>query len=160
MTDTPRSGIKSRPKDAERPTRKPMRAWDRIKVFLFLLACFFALVWASMAGDQLANVSTSFREAFRESVQSYWWLLALAALEVIRQLHYVLAESSPGYHAFWKRLFARWERRSSGWNAWTRFRVMRVVKFLFFLLIVSLLISAFSSDPRITPWNALVVAPA
>ena len=63
MTDTPRSGIKSRPKDAERPTRKPMRAWDRIKVFLFLLACFFALVWASMAGDQLANVSTSFRDA-------------------------------------------------------------------------------------------------
>ena len=95
MTDTPRSGIKSRPKDAERPTRKPMRAWDRIKVFLFLLACFFALVWASMAGDQLANVSTSFRDAFRESVQSYWWLPALAALEVIRQLHYVLAESSP-----------------------------------------------------------------
>jgi ATP-dependent Zn protease len=160
MTDTPRSGLKSRPKDSERPTRKPMRGWDRIKVFVFLIACFFALVWASMAGDQLNNVSTSFREAFREAVQSYWWLLALAGLEVIRQLHYVLAESSPAYHSFWKRVFGRWERRSSTWNAWTKFRVMRVVKFLFFLLIVSLLISAFSSDPRITPWNALVVAPA
>jgi ATP-dependent Zn protease len=137
-----------------------MRTWDRIKVFLFLVGTFFVLVWANLAGAQLAGTQKSFGTAFREGLDSNWWLLALAALEVVRQCHYLLAEASSGYHAFWRRVFGRWERRSGSWNAWTRFRITRILRIAFFLLIVDLLIATLSSDPRIDAWNALVVAPA
>ena len=57
-------------------------------------------------------------------------LLVLIALESLRQIHFVLAEHSAGYHQAWLRLFARTEKMSSRWSAWNRYRLARVFKWV------------------------------
>jgi cell division protease FtsH len=147
----------SRPKPSERTTRARVHVWDRIRLFLLLLGAFLVLVWADMAG---ADGSLPFRVAVRESASSYWWLLVLMAAELLRQLHYLFQERSPRYYGRTMELAARRERAVGSMNPWARYRVARLLKLGFVLLIVDLAIAGFSSDPRITVWNALFMAPA
>src|SRR5947209_2278814 len=80
----PAFAFKSRERVEDRTTRKPMSLWDRIKILVLLLGVWFVFVLA-MTGD---NPILPFGEAIREQAKSKWWLLALAGLEVIRQIHY------------------------------------------------------------------------
>jgi ATP-dependent Zn protease len=152
----------SRPKPSERRTRAHVPVWDRIRIFLALVGAFLLIVWAQVAGAALADPpqDVAFREALRDGVRTYWWLLALAALEVLRQLHYLIQESSPGYYRWTNRVSDRRREASGRMNPWVRYRLSRLFKLLFMLLVLDLVIAAFSSDPRITPWNALFLAPA
>ena len=43
-----------RPRDEDRPTRKPLPVWDRIKFLLLLTLLWFILVW-SVDGQQPAG---------------------------------------------------------------------------------------------------------
>jgi len=75
--------FKSRERDEDRVTRKPVAFWDRIKL-LFIpvgLLVFFAL--AAM-GD---NPLLPFSEAMDEQLGAKWWLVALAIAEMLRQVH-------------------------------------------------------------------------
>jgi ATP-dependent Zn protease len=144
--------LKSRPKDTDRATRRPQVLWDRVKIVLFLVGAFVVLVWADtvprtgVEGNEIPGLT--FREALRANARSYWWILALAGLEVLRQLHYYIEEQSAGYYAFWKRAGGRWEGLLSGMNEWTRWRLGRVVKFLAFLVILSFVLAAiFGTSP-------------
>jgi hypothetical protein len=80
---------KGRLKDSERTTRKPLAMWDRLKILLFVLLAFGVLVWANLA--KFAGLIT-LREALDQTVRSNWWILALAGLELLRQIHYVISE--------------------------------------------------------------------
>ncbi|MGH8885063.1 MAG: AAA family ATPase [Egibacteraceae bacterium] len=150
---TPPPEYRSRERDDERRTRKPLSLWDRLKLLLLL-----GLVWAVM----LANVIQSAQimpiaEGVNETLRTGRWVIVLAALEVIRQLHYLVSERWSGYYRFWnEQVFGAFERRTGRMSDWTRFRVGRIVKIFFYLFLLDLLIAALLHLPVAT---ALLQAP-
>src|SRR5438874_2045777 len=115
----------SRPRDDELPTRRRSGRWDRIKLLLFFVGVFGVLVWTAMADDPLLPV----RDALRQQVRSGAWVLALAAIELVRQIHYFICERSAPYHRFWSiRVFGGLDRRTSRINDYTRYRVGRALR--------------------------------
>src|ERR1700691_780010 len=126
-----------RPRDDERPTRKPLPIWDRVKFLLLLVLLWFVLVWSVMASDPLVG----FVDAMRIEVTSGGWVFALIALELIRQVHFLISEHWAGYHRFWtKKFFGRLDgtthRRLS---PWTRYRMWRVVVWVFWIAVIAVI---------------------
>lgn len=144
---------KSRERDEDRLTRKRLDFWDRIKLVLLFLGAWLVMFWAAMAQF---DPRISRQEAFNQTLRSYWWLLALAGLELLRQIHYLISERSKGYHQFWVRFFGRIEKRTGRMNDWTRYRVSRVLKLLFVLLIIDLALAKFY---HLHPATALIQLP-
>jgi cell division protease FtsH len=138
---------RSRERDEDRPTRKPLPWWDRVKILLFLAAAWFVLLWAEMAGDPLLT----FRDGVALTLRAHWWVLALAAVEALRQLHYLVSERWAGYHRFWtQRVFGGLERRARRMNDWDRFRLARVAKWVFVLVVADLVLAAWLHLPAAT----------
>jgi cell division protease FtsH len=136
---TPPPEYKSRERDEDRTTRKPLAWWDRIKLLLLLVGGFFVMSWATLA--QFAGL-ISFREALTQTAESNWWILALAGLELVRQIHYFVSEHWAAYHRFWtNRVFGGFNRRIGRMNDWNRYRVARVLKILFFLLVLDIVLA-------------------
>src|SRR6266511_2763738 len=77
------TGYRSREREVDRRTRKPLPPWDRIKWILALCVLFVAFVWSLMATIPIIP----FSDALSQTLRSKWWLLALAGVEVIRQIH-------------------------------------------------------------------------
>jgi cell division protease FtsH len=132
----------SRPKDSEREYRTPVHAWDRIRLLVFLLGAFFVLVLADVSANNM-----SFRSALQEQVSKRWWLLALAAIEVLRQLHYYLQEQSKGYYRFWKKTLDREEAALGKINPHVRYRLGRLARLLVFFWILGAILASFISQP-------------
>jgi cell division protease FtsH len=136
---TPPPEYKSREREEDRATRKPLAWWDRIKLLSLLVGGFLVLAWATLA--QFAGLIT-FQEALNQTAQSNWWILALAGLELIRQIHYFISEHWAAYHRFWtNRVFGAFNRRIGRMNDWNRYRVARVLKVLFFLVILDVVLA-------------------
>jgi ATP-dependent Zn protease len=148
----------SRPRPSERETRAPAALWDRVRILLLL-----ALLWVSglavVYSSTVRPLNDPFIEAVRLAVRDYWWLLALMVLEAVRQLHYLVAESSKGYYRFWEeRVFGAIHERVGRMNDWTRYRVGRALKWTLVLFVVSTILGRiFGSDPV---WLGIVDAPA
>ena len=144
-----------RPRDDERPTRKPLALWDRIKFLLLLTIIFFVLVWARMA--ELSPVQ-SFSEAVREQAAARSWIFVLFGIELLRQVHFLVSEHWAAYHRFWsKRVFGgldRWYRGHFG--DWTRFRLSRVARWLFWIAVLAIVLGAIYDE---APVVALFKAP-
>jgi cell division protease FtsH len=141
----PSTEFESRPKDSERRTRKPLVFWDRAKVLLLLLGAWVVLTWSELAGNPILTL----RDAVRDSVRANGWLLILAGLEVLRQVHYLIQEHAPGYYRFWNQtLFGSWRRRTARMNDWTRFRVGRVLRLIVFLVIVDVILARLFDVPE------------
>ena len=150
----PEPGVLSRVRDADRATRKPMALWDRVKFLLLLVALFWFFVWSDMADNPILP----FEDALNRTFESKWWVLALIGLEAIRQAHFLLAESWPGYHHFWADgVFGRFERRAARYDDWNRFRFARVAKIVGFLLLLSVVLGALFD---VSPFTALFELPA
>lgn len=138
VTTVARREFTSRPRESERTTRRPLAWWDRIKFLLLLVALFGFFVAAEMADNPLLP----FREAFDMTLSGKWWIAALLALEVVRQIHFLLCERSAKYYAFWRnRVFATWNRKVGRVNAYTRFRVARALKIVVALLVALLILA-------------------
>jgi cell division protease FtsH len=138
----PRFEFKSRPKDSEREYRTPVHIWDRIRLLVFLLGAFFVLVLADVSASNM-----SFRSALQDQVGKRWWLLALAALEVLRQLHYYVQEQSKGYYRFWRNTLDREEAALGKINPHVRYRLGRLGRLLVFFWILGAIIASFISTP-------------
>jgi len=140
-------GFRSRDRDEDRATRKPMALWDRVKFLLLLSGLFMVFVVAPMGENPLVT----FRDSFYEQSRAKWWVLALIVVEGIRQIHYMVSEQWAGYHSFWaRRVFAGIERRTNKLDDWTRFRIARVAKFAALLLIVDLILArALNTNPAL-----------
>jgi cell division protease FtsH len=138
----PRFEFKSRPKDSEREYRTPAHIWDRIRLLVFLLGAFFVLVLADVSASNM-----SFRSALQDQVGKRWWLLALAALEVLRQLHYYVQEQSKGYYRFWRNTLDREEAALGKINPHVRYRLGRLGRLLVFFWILGAIIASFISTP-------------
>ena len=118
--------------------RKPAALWDRIKILLLLLGAWGVLVWGSLAGNPVLTL----RDSLIINSRSNGWLLVLAGLEVVRQIHYFISERSARYNRFWTdRVFQGLDRRKSRLNDWNRFRIGRAMKWLLFLVVIDLVIA-------------------
>ncbi|MFI6322459.1 AAA family ATPase [Nonomuraea sp. NPDC050556] len=159
MTTTHHEGLRapgSGPTDPDAITRKKMQFWDRSKFLLGLGLAFLVLTWKTMADFQ--GIVT-FPEALQAIAFAYPWIFWLIGLELVRQLHFFVSERWSGYHRFWHRgVFGgteRWTHRK--FSDWTRFRISRVVKILFWVTLLAMVLAAVLD---VSPFIALFMAPA
>src|SRR5918996_5349 len=129
----------SREREEDRPTRKPLAWWDRVKILVLLLGAWVFMFWAAVTENPLLSI----REVAELTARSHGWLLVLAGIEFLRQLHYLISENSAAYHRLWtQRVFGGWDKRLTRMNDWNRFRLGRALKWLFFLAVIDLVIAA------------------
>jgi len=144
--------IQSRPRDSDRKTRVHLSVYDRTKFLLLFALTFFVLAWASMADNPLL----SFSDAVSKTADEKVWLLVLAGIEIVRQIHFALAELLAPYHGIWLKYFAFVERLLGKLSDWNRFRLGRVIKWLVFVAMFSIVLGAIYKE---TPVRALFLAP-
>ena len=137
-----------RPRDEDRSTRKPLSLWDRLKFLLLLTLIWFILVWSAMANNPLMG----FADAARIEVRAASWVFVLLALEALRQLHFLISEHWAGYHRFWTHtVFGGFERAThTKLSDWTRFRVWRLLTWLFWIAVIAVVIG------KVTDTNPIV----
>ena len=142
----------TRPKDSDRKVRIHLSFYDRIKFLLFFSITFLVLVWADMAGEE----GLGFTTALEQSAYRRWWIFPLFAIEFIRQAHFLIAELAAPYHGFWQSYFGFVDRQLHRLSDWTRFRLSRVIKWLVFIVLLSIVLGAIYKE---TPVRALFFAP-
>jgi cell division protease FtsH len=145
----------SRPRDEDRLTRKPLGLWDRIRFLLLLTLLWFILVWSTEADDPLVH----FGDAVRIELRSGLWIIILAGLEVLRQIHFLISEHWAGYHQFWTRgVFGGFERATRRrLSDWTRFRLWRLFTWVFWIAVIAVILGKVTHN---NPVVALLSAPA
>jgi len=133
--------------------RRPLMVFDRVKVSALLLAVFFLLAFLKMADNPLIG----FGDGVRMTFNSYGWLLTLVSLDVIRQLHYFVAERSATY---WSRVGRVETFLKKPWNrltSFTQYRLARIARFVAIAIIGAFLFSAaFDTEPIRAWFEALV----
>jgi cell division protease FtsH len=139
---------------AEAETRKPLAWWDRIKFLLLFFLLFWFFVWSDLSDD---NPFNTLGDAVQNTLRTKWPLFVVIGIELLRQVHYLVAERSPRYYGFWNRMFERWERRTRLVNDWNRYRIARVIKVLVVLGVASVILAAIYD---VTPITALFELPS
>lgn len=142
----------SRLRDSERNTRVHLSTIDRFKFLLIFGLVFLVLVWADMSNNPILN----FSDAFKENLNSRWWLLVLTGVEVLRQLHFLAAETLAPYHGAWLKYFAKVDRTLRRLSDWNRYRLSRAIKFLLYIVLLAIVLGAYYKE---TPVTALFLAP-
>jgi ATP-dependent Zn protease len=128
--------------------------WDRSRIFLALVAIWWLLLWTDLANNPIE----SFNTAFHLQLSSLWWLEALAGLEFLRQVHYLIAERSPRWYRLWSLgIFALPSKLLRKSSDWTRFRISRMLRILFALFILALLLGALF---HVSPAASLFLVPS
>ncbi|MGD9703079.1 MAG: AAA family ATPase [Acidimicrobiia bacterium] len=125
--------------DSREPkTRPKLFPFDRVKILVLL-----AIVLALFTSYQQSQIPLmSWGEAFRNQLEAKWWLLVLAGLEVLRQIHNLIAERVSRYHLFWQRkVFGGWERLMGRMAPYSRFRLSRLVKRLAIVAVLGFVFS-------------------
>ncbi len=142
----------SRARDTDRKTRIHLSFYDRTKFFLLFGITFLVLVWSNLA----ENPILSFSDGVKDVASSKSWLLGLVVIEVLRQIHFGLAEILAPYHGFWQRYFSFVDKLLHRLSDWTRFRLSRVIKWLLVIFLLSVVLGAIYKE---TPIRALFLAP-
>jgi ATP-dependent Zn protease len=142
----------SRPKDTDRKTRIHLSFYDRVKFLLLFGITYLVLTWSSLADNPILSV----QDALNETVRTKSWLLVLAAVEVVRQVHFILAELLAPYHGIWKRYFEFVDRQIHRLSDWTRFRLSRFIKWILVVVLLAVILGAIYKEP---PIKALFLAP-
>jgi cell division protease FtsH len=118
----------------ERKPRRKLMFFDRAKVLILLLG-YVSLAALAEHGEV---PFTSWGTAFGNQIRAKWWIMALAGIELLRQLHYAFSEKSGDYHYFWtEKFFGSWERFWSKRNPWFRFRMARAFRVGIWILILN-----------------------
>jgi cell division protease FtsH len=140
--------------NAERPTRKPLPIWERIKFLLLLALVWVLLTWAVMANNPLVGIS----DAVRIEVRAGAWVFVLMGLEALRQIHFLISEHSAAYHRFWTHtVFGGFERLTHRrLSDWARFRIRRLTTWVFWIVVAAFVIGKLIHT---TPLLALLRAP-
>lgn len=142
----------SRKRDSERKTRVHLSFFDRAKFLILFAITYLILVWALMSENPLY----SFNDAAVETSNKYRWLFYVAAIEVLRQIHFLVSEFISPYHRVWQWYFKTVNRALGLFSDWTRFRISRVIKALIWVAVLSVILGAIYKLP---PAQALFMAP-
>jgi len=142
----------SRPRDIDRKTRIHLSFYDRIKFLLLFGITYLVLTWSSLAENPILSVE----DALNETASTKSWLIVLAVIEVIRQIHFILAELLAPYHGIWKRYFEFVDRQVHRLSDWTRFRLSRLIKWALILSLLAVILGAIYDEP---PVKAFFLAP-
>jgi cell division protease FtsH len=136
-------------------TRKRMSLWDRVRLLLLFVIAWLIIVWASMADNPLLP----FTDAALIQLRDSQWLLWLAGIEVLRQIHFFISEKSPAYHRFWsEKVFGGFNRGiHRRFSDWTRYRLSRLIKIVLFLALFAVVAAEILDT---SPILALFQAPA
>jgi ATP-dependent Zn protease len=126
--------------------------YDRTKFLLLFGVTFLVLVWASLADNPLLN----FKDAVIEESHTRKWLLILALLEFLRQLHFLVSEIVAPYHGVWQKYFSTVDSILHRFSDWTRYRLSRVIKVFLLIGLLAVVLGAIYSE---TPIKALFYAP-
>jgi len=117
-----------------------MVPWDRLKFIILLTIAWFLIVWFQMANDA---PNLGFHDAALQQLQVKSgfgrWLVLLLAIEVIRQLSFLVAERSRGYYRASNAVFGRSERVTHKMSDYTRFRLARAIKWLIVIAIIAMI---------------------
>ncbi len=146
------SQLESRPRDSDRKTRVHLSLFDRAKFLLLFGLVFLILVWAAMASDPLLSLSDAAITEFNARL----WIIVLAGVEVIRQIHFFFAEKAAGYHSIWQRYFAFVDKTIHRISDWNRYRLSRAIKALLMVALLAVVLGAIYKE---TPVKALFLAP-
>ena len=146
------SQLESRPRDSDRKTRVHLSLFDRAKFLLLFGLVFLILVWAAMASDPLLSLSDAAITEFNARL----WIIVLAGVEVIRQIHFFFAEKAAGYHRIWQRYFALVDKTIHRISDWNRYRLSRAIKALLMVALLAVVLGAIYKE---TPVKALFLAP-
>jgi ATP-dependent Zn protease len=97
-----------------------------VRLLLLFCVAWLVLVWAAMADNPLLP----FVDAARMQAVEAQWLLWLAGLELVRQVHFLISERWSAYHLFWtRRVFGGTDRLlHRRLSDWSRFRLGRLLK--------------------------------
>ena len=142
---------------SSRQTRRPTHLFDRAKVLVVLSVVGGFFIW-----KDVNDPFTSFRESFADFASGTLGriILILAAVEILRQVHYLVSEHWAGYHHFWSdRVFEGTNRQvTRRVGDFTRFRIRRVVRWAIVGLIYAYLAMLLRSDID-SPAEAITRAP-
>jgi ATP-dependent Zn protease len=149
-------GLNTRQRDL-RTTRRKADTWDRIK-FLVIITLAMVAIIASSPDLGFLSLGDVMRAFFLTGPGRMLGILFL--LEATRQVHYFVSEKSAAYNSFWQdRVFGgfnRWAQRH--FKPWTRYRVGRLFRWTFYLLIIGILVDYFVDEVS-GPVQALVELP-
>ena len=141
----------------EHTTRRRTAIFDRVKVLLFLVTVGAFFVW-----KDVNDPFTSLRESFSNFAGTTLGriILVATAVEVLRQIHYLISEHWAWYNHFWSdRIFEGTNRQvSKRVGDFTRFRIRRVVRWAILILIYAYLAMFLRSDVS-SPGEAITRAP-
>jgi len=149
----------ARPPVSVRPRnrRRKLELWDRLKFIIALVLLWFIVIWYQMANDPVLGFADGAREQLQVRSGFGRWLVLLLAIEVLRQLNFLLAERWHAYHAASSKVFGSGDRVTRRTSDYTRFRISRAVKWLVVLAIFALLLGLVYHT---TPVLGLFMAPA
>ena len=143
----------SRIRDDERTVRAHLSLWDRFKFLLLIGALFFFAVWSDLS----TNPIISFKDSISGQLNHRWWFIALFAVELTRQIHFLISEVASPYHRVWQSFFAAINKSSKIFSDWTRFRLTRVLKVIVYIIAIAIGLGIYYKEP---PIQAITKAPS
>ena len=143
----------SRVRDDERKVRAHLSIWDRFKFLLLIGAIFLFAIWSDLSTDPILT----FKDALSSEIHHRWWLVALFSVEILRQIHFLIAEVSAPYHRVWQRLFSAINKGSHLFSDWTRFRLTRVLRIIVYIILLAIGLGIYYKEP---PVQAITKAPS
>lgn len=142
----------------QRSARRRADSWDRIK-FLLLAVVVVVVSVGSQVNPPFVPLAAALAEFFGSAGGRT--VAVFGALELLRQLHYLISERSPRYHTFFTDgVFGGFERLlTRRFKPWTRFRVGRMIRWLVFVTVYAVVADALL-DQVSSPLEAVTQAPA
>jgi cell division protease FtsH len=142
----------------QRSARRRADSWDRVK-FLLLAVVVVVVSVGSQVNPPFVPLAAALAEFFGSAGGRT--VAVFAALELLRQIHYLISERSPRYHTFFTDgVFGGFERLlTRRFKPWTRFRVGRMIRWLVFVSVYAVVADALL-DQVSSPLEAVTQAPA
>ena len=137
--------------------RRRSQAWDRLKI-LVLLGFIIGVMLSAKVNAPFTTVGEALAELWGETFGRT--VIIGFGLEILRQLHYFIAERSAQYNTFWHEgFFGGVERQAERrFSPWTRFRLGRYIRIAIVLLVFGAIVDYFVADVT-GPVQALIQAP-
>lgn len=132
--------------------RKPRSMWLRSRLLVLIAAVWGVLFWYA-----LTNPLVSIHDGLVMTWNSKWWLAVLFAIELVRQLHYLLSEHWGSWNHFWADIFfGGMSRRGLRVSDWGKYRARRL---LFWVILVALIAVAAGAAEHTSPIQGLFSLP-